>query len=146
MSAELDLIPKLPVLVVQTGIFLANVGLIRNLFVLPYLKVRDDRERTTIGKKDDAIRLSAEFKELSEDIDRRLGDSMRKIRQEREFRRTKALERRQEIIQSAITESKSIADDAEKMLKEAVRLEKSKIPDVVREISEAVFRTTLGIK
>lgn len=145
MSAELDLIPKLPVLAVQTGIFLVNVGLIKNLFVVPYLKVRDDRERTTIGNKDDAIKMAAELKELQEDVDRRLSEGLKKIRQMRDERRKKALDQRQRMIDQAVDESKLWAQEAEKKLALVVQEEKAKIPKFVKEMSDTAFNTTISV-
>jgi F0F1-type ATP synthase membrane subunit b/b' len=143
MSAELDLIPKLPVLAVQTGIFLLNVGIIRSLFVRPYLKMRADRENTTTGSKDEAIRLAAELTELTEDVDRRLSESLKRIRSDRDQVKKRALDQRQRLIDKAIEESRMWAQEAEKRIMEAIDLEKQKIPGLVKDVSDAAFNATL---
>ncbi len=144
MAAELDLIPKLPVLAVQTGIFLANLAIIKKLFVAPYLKVRAERETATQGSREEAIKLQAEAKEIEEELQRRMSEGLKQIRDQRETIRKEAMVMRQSLIEQAVKEANSWTDGAEKELSQVLQREKAKIPAVVAGLKEEIYRLTLS--
>lgn len=144
MAAELDLIPKLPVLAVQTGLFLANLAIIKKLFVAPYLKVRAERETATQGSREQAIKLQAEAKEIEEELQRRMSEGLKKIRDQREIVRKEALVKRQSQIEQAIQEANTWTGSAEKELNQVLQREKAKIPAVVAGLREEIFNLTMS--
>lgn len=144
MAAELELIPKLPVLAVQTVIFIANIAIIKKLFVEPYLKVKAERETTTQGSRDEAIKLQAHAKEIEEELERRLAEGLKAIRDQRESIRRLALNQRQALIDEASLEASTWSERAENELNQVIAREKEKIPTVVSLLKEEVFKLTIS--
>ena len=58
--ASLILVPDPEVLAIQAGLFLVAVGVVKKLYVEPYLAVRERRQAATVGSKDEAARTLAE--------------------------------------------------------------------------------------
>lgn len=142
--ANLDLIPKLPVLAVQAGIFVANLGIMKKLFMEPYLKVRNAQDSQTIGSHGDAARLLAQADQISAEINSRLQAALLKAKSEREAVRGAAVARRQTLLGAAQAEVKSELDRVEEEIKAQIEAERAKVPNVVASLANEVYKIALN--
>ena len=56
----LNLVPNPTVLAVQAGVFMANIFVIKKLWLDPYLRVYEKRQANTTGSQTDAEKISKE--------------------------------------------------------------------------------------
>jgi len=74
--AELNLVPNPTLLVVQGGVFLTNIWLINKLILKPYLKLKEARDRLTIGNQDATRSVHQEIELKSKTIKERLDKAL----------------------------------------------------------------------
>jgi F0F1-type ATP synthase membrane subunit b/b' len=141
--ANLDLIPKLPVLAVQAGIFVANLGIMKKLFMEPYLKVRDAQDRLTIGSQGDATRFEHEAEAISTDVNQRLVAAMEAARHSREADRAKALSTRQQLLDEAQAFGQGELNRVEGEIRRELESERSKVPAIVASLADEVYKVAL---
>jgi F0F1-type ATP synthase membrane subunit b/b' len=141
--ANLDLIPKLPVLAVQAGIFVANLGIMKKLFMEPYLKVREAQDGMTVGSQGDASRLLAEADRVSSDVNARLLAAMAEAKAAREKVRAHALSTRQSLLEEAQTLARQELDKVETAIRGQLQSEREKVPSIVASLSNEVFNIAL---
>lgn len=142
--ASIELIPKLPVMAVQAGVFLANCLVVKKLFVDPYLKSRAERERQTLGSQSEATGLAAEAERIAEGISHRLETSATDNHQSREKLRTSALERRRVIVSAAETESRAYVESAAREIRADAQTERAKVPGIVSALVDQVYRAAVS--
>lgn len=141
--ASLNLIPNPSVLAVQTGLFLANIYVIKKLIVEPYMVVREQRDRLTVGSKDEAEHAIEESKKVFEYIKDALHSASLKVKDEREGLRQNALMQRKEIISAAEQEAKAEINDISQQIQKTLEVEKQKIPAVVQGLTTDVYSALL---
>lgn len=142
--ASLNLIPNPPVLAVQAVIFLANVVLVKKLFVEPYLQVKDRRDKVTIGSKDDATRLLAEAEQISQRVNERLQSAYDAAKVEREAIRNAAIAKRDDLLAAAEKDAKAHVESVERQIGDAMTREKAKVSGVVESLTDEVYRIALA--
>ena len=142
--ANLDLIPKLPVLAVQAGIFVANLGIMKKLFMEPYLKVRNAQDGQTIGSQGDAARLLAEADQVSTEVNARLQAALHSAKEAREKVRGTAIAHRQTLLSAAQAAVKSELDRVEGEVKAQMEAERAKVPNVVASLVNEVYKIALN--
>lgn len=142
--ASLNLIPNPPVLAVQAVIFLANVVVVKKLFVEPYLQVKDRRDKITVGSKDDAARFLAEAEQISQRLNERLQSAFDAAKAEREKIRNAAIAKRDALLAAAEAEAKTHVEAMERQISDALNREKSKVPGVVQTLTDEVYRIALA--
>ena len=142
--ANLDLIPKLPVLAVQAGIFVANLGIMKKLFMDPYLKVREAQDGMTVGSQGDASRLLAEADRVSSDVNARLLAAMADAKGAREKVRAHALTTRQSLLEEAQALARQELDKVEAAIKGQLQSEREKVPNIVASLSNEVYNIALN--
>ena len=79
----LNLIPNPTVLAVQTGVFMANIFVIKKLWLDPYMKVYEKRKASTTGSQSDAEKIGKENDKMVTKIETGIHDAVeesRKIR------------------------------------------------------------------
>lgn len=142
--ASLNLIPNPSVLVVQAGVFLANILVVKKLFVEPYLMVRDRREQLTIGGKDEASQAFAEADRTAADIQTRLSAAMAAAKKERDSLREVATQKRQALLAEAEAQAKKHVDSVEQQIKSEMTAERAKIPGIVASLTDEVYLAALS--
>ena len=70
--SSLNLTPNPSILLVQLGLFLANLFVIKKLILQPYLALRARREAMTTGNAGEAQKLAHEASEKAKQIDDKL--------------------------------------------------------------------------
>jgi F0F1-type ATP synthase membrane subunit b/b' len=142
--ATLNLIPNPPVLAVQAGIFLLNIVVVKKLMLEPYLKIRDRRDQLTVGSKDSAEKATREADTATAEIHTRLTGAATEAKAEREKLREVALERKATIVTKAEAEARATVAAAETEIKQAMAQEKTKVPAIVKQLTDEVYRLALA--
>ena len=141
--ASLNLVPNSPVLVVQAGIFLANLAIIKKLYVDPYLTVRDRRDALTLGNKDAAMAALDQAEATQQKITTTLSNAADAAKKSRDSLRAIAIEKRNVILAAAESEAKAEIDAVEKRIQSELAAEKAKIPAIVVLLTQEVYQLAL---
>jgi len=142
--ATLELIPKVPVLIVQTGVFLANIVVVKKLFVDPYLKLQDRRDAMTVGNQEGAAKILSECESITRNVTAKLETAYTELALVREQVRNSTLKKKTEILKLAETEARSYVEAIEKEIQEEVAREKQKIPAIVNSLTQEFYDRTLS--
>ena len=141
--ASLNLVPNPPVLIVQAGIFLANLAIIKKLYVDPYLTVRDRRDALTLGNKDAAAAALQEAEATQQKIAHVLAGAVDAAKKSRETVRLAAIEKRNGILGLAEAEAKAVVQAVEKQIQAELAAEKAKVPAIVAALTQEVYQLAL---
>lgn len=142
--ASLELIPKVPVLIAQTGVFLANVFVVKKLFVDPYLSVKDRRDALTVGSTGNAVKILQEADQLAKDISNKVEAAYSEASAAREAQRNQALAKKTDIIKAADDEARRHIESIEKQIKQEVQTERQKIPAIVNTLTQEFYQKTIS--
>lgn len=142
--ASLELIPKVPVLIAQTGVFLANVFVIKKLFVEPFLSVKDRRDAATVGSADHAVKILQEADRLASDITSKVETAYTQASAAREAQRNQALAKKTDLIKAADDEARRHIESIEKQIKQEVESERQKIPAIVNSLTQEFYTKTIS--
>ena len=142
--ATLNLIPNPPVLAVQAVIFFINYLIVKKLFVAPFLKVKDRRDKLTSGNKGEATRMLAEAETLSLKINERLQATFDAAKVDREKIREAAVSKRNVLLESAEKDSRTQIEAVEVQIQRDLAQERAKIPGVVAQLTDDVYRIALA--
>jgi F-type H+-transporting ATPase subunit b len=142
--ASLELIPKVPVLIAQTGVFLANVFVVKKLFVEPFLAVKDRRDAMTVGSTDHAKKILQEADQLANDITNKVETAYSQASAAREAQRNQALSRKTDLIKAADDEARRHIESIEKQIRQEVEGERQKIPAIVNSLTQEFYTKTIS--
>ena len=138
--ARLELQPDFRMIVVQTGLFLANLYIVNKLFILPFLRLKNKRDEVTVGKRQAAKKQINEIEAIHQKIETRLSKALIESRRLREEKRNKALVKHKKIVSEARKDAevhiRKIKEDIERVLQK----EYSRIPEIVGELSERIYQ------
>jgi F0F1-type ATP synthase membrane subunit b/b' len=137
--AELNLVPNLTVVAVQTGIFITNLVIVKKLIVEPYFVLREKRDAMTSGAQGDAARLLSESESMSKKIEERLLAASTEANTLREKTRQTAVKQAEEIRKAAETETKAAVTKVTAEIAAEVAKQRAGIPEAVKKISEEVY-------
>jgi F0F1-type ATP synthase membrane subunit b/b' len=142
--AAVNLVPNPAVLVVQAGVFLVNLVLVKKLYVEPYLRVRDRREAMTVGSRDEAARALAECDTVAQALEARLNAAMTDAKKARDRVREAALTKRTDMLSAAEAEARQAVDAVERQIQQEVATERAKVPAVVASLTDEVYKLALA--
>lgn len=142
--ASLNLIPNSGVLVVQAGIFLANMVVVKKLIIDPYLQLKDKREEMTLGNQEAAKSLLQACQKKNEELDAQ----MTTVYVEAMAIRKKHKEQAEVVQQKDLLDARHEAVDyIEKMrceLRQNLHDEREKLPVVIAKLADEVYKASLG--
>lgn len=141
--AALDLIPNPTMVIAQTGLFLANIAVVKKLIIDPYLKLKDRRFELTTGNKEKAKRILADSEEKSKSIDAQLYNIEQEIKSFRQTRKEEALSNHNKIVQDSKALARQRLEKQREEVSQELKQERNKIPGFVSELSEKVFSAVL---
>lgn len=142
--ASLNLVPNPPVLAVQVVVFLAGLTIVKKLFVQPYMELRDKREKLTVGSKDEALKFLADSDRISQEITAKLNRTIDEAKKSRDQTREAALQKRSSVLAAAEAETKKLVADVETQVKQDLAAEKAKVPAIVKNLTEEVYKLALA--
>ena len=143
IMSGLNLSPNPVVLLVQSGLFLTGLVIVKKLFVVPFMKIKKHREHLTIGTKSDiqTIQLKNEIDQKS--LIDKLAQAKLEALSDGNRIRQKAFVERGRIVEAAQLESKRILTEFEAKLDKALNVEAEKLPKVVAEVARSCFEVTI---
>ncbi len=143
MSA-FNLSPNPAVMIVQAGVFLTAIAVVKKLYLEPYLRVRGRRDAMTTGSKAHADELVDRNNQLTKQITSRVSEAHQSTRQLREELIKSAATNKQKIVSSAEDEAKATVDAMRTQITQDIKAAQAQIPDVVRNVSDTVYREVLN--
>lgn len=138
--AQLVLVPNPVVMAVQAGVFIAGAVIIKKLMVEPYLKVRDRREKLTVGNQGEAASILERCEEIASDINQKITVANRLAHKHKDTMQKQATAKRDEIIAAAEAEARQVLDAMTADIQEAIAKEKAKVPQVVQQLTDELFQ------
>lgn len=138
--AQLVLLPNPVVMAVQAGVFLAGAAIIKKLMVEPYLKVRDRREKLTIGNQGEAAAILERCEQIASDINKKITAANRLAHEDKDAIEKQAMAKRNEIVAAAESEARKILDAMAADIQDEIAKEKAKVPEVVKQLTEQVYQ------
>lgn len=138
--AELNLVPNPTLLVVQGGVFLANIWLIDKLILKPYLKLKDARDRLTVGNQDATRSIHQEIENKSKIIRERLDKALDAARLELNAARQEATKQQEQMVNMAQENLERDLDHFRTSLKITLLEERAKTSQVVEGVSSEIYK------
>lgn len=143
MSA-FNLSPNPYVMATQAVVFISAIAVVKKLYLEPYLRVRSRRDAMTTGSKAHADELVDKNSQLTSQITSRVSEAHTTTRQLREDMIKSASANKQKIVSDAEAEAKATVDAMRTQIAQDLKNEKANIPDVVKNVSDAVYREVLN--
>ena len=138
--AELNLVPNPTLLVVQGGMFLTNIWLINKLILRPYLKLKEARDRLTIGNQDATRSVREEIELKSKTIKERLDKALDDARLTLNAARQEAEKQQEQMVNLAQENLERDLEHFRTGLKITLLEERSKTAKVVEDISQEIYK------
>lgn len=142
--SDLNLIPNPKVLMVNTSIFLANLVIMKKLFMDPYLAVRDKRYALTNQQHGTAAELIAQSNQLEAKIKQKMDQALADARLIRAESKEKADRKREEILSAAHAAAKKTIAEATVTTAAILKSERAKLPQIVNQLATALYTTTVN--
>jgi F-type H+-transporting ATPase subunit b len=101
---------------VQLGLFLILLAVLSKTLFGPYLKMRDQRDRSIDGAKKEAASMGDEGRHIVEDYDRKLAEAKRKGNTERDRLRQEGVVHEREVLGKARAQVQGALDTAQKKI------------------------------
>jgi F0F1-type ATP synthase membrane subunit b/b' len=133
--SSLNLSPNPVIMAATAGVFLANLIVVKKLFLEPYLKVRDQRIKATFGNQAAAETLEAENTRAADKIRDRMTQASLEARNFRESSLAKAKQKRDELLAAASQEASAIVSAMRGDLVKELAEQRQAIPAIVQQLS-----------
>ena len=141
--AKLNLQPDFSLLVIQSGLFLVNLYIVKKFFVGPFLQLKEKRDEATLGKLRESEQQRSECDLLQKKIEGRLNEALLASKKLKEEIISNALLQQKEILSKSRDAASSrigkIKEEIEKRLQE----ECNRIPRVVDGLAEHIYKEVL---
>ena len=138
--AKLNLQPDFSLIVIQSGLFLINLYIVKRFFVSPFLLLKSKRDEATLARFREAEKQKSECDHLLKKIEARLNEALLANKKLKEEIINKALLEQKEILSKSREASSShirkIKEEIEKRLQE----ECNRIPRLVDGLAEHIYK------
>jgi F0F1-type ATP synthase membrane subunit b/b' len=138
--AGLHLVPNPAVLLVQTGLFVANVIVVKKLMLEPYLRVRAKRFSATEGSLDFAATTTETNEKLTKELELKLMSAQAEIKRDAQLLIDKANAEREVLLKSAEGKARESLGQVEAMVKKELDEERQKLPKIVEELVPVLYK------
>jgi F0F1-type ATP synthase membrane subunit b/b' len=144
MAGAFELVPNPTILVVQTGMFFAAAGVVKKLYVDPYLKLKAKRdEKTSIANIKGSLTVD-EFESKKNNIKSKLNETRQKASQAMDSVKKSAELEREKILAAARESLEKESREKLKALSEDFRKENEKVGSVALASAEKMAKILLG--
>ena len=133
--SSLNLSPNPVVMAVTAGIFLANFYAVKKLLLEPYLTVREQRIKATIGSQAAAEQLEMENSRSVEKIRSRIMEASQDGRVFRDTVLASAKQKRDEMLTAASQEASEVIASMRSTLLKDLAEQKQAVPAIVQQLS-----------
>ena len=141
--STLNLTPNPSILLIQLGLFLANLFVIKKLILQPYLELRTKREAMTKGNAGVAQKLTQEAAQKAKQIDDQLIAMRTDIATHATKLKNDTTAKARETIRNAEQEAKKFITENERVISEQVRAEETKLPELVNSTAKTLFEQAI---
>jgi F0F1-type ATP synthase membrane subunit b/b' len=137
--SQLNLTPDPVVLGAQAAIFLANMFVVKNLILEPYLSVRARREASTGGSQEAAAKLVSEAKALETKITERMREAHREAAVRRDQIKSDATAKRAVMLKDAEQFCKQEQQKIEKDIAANLEEERARKDATIKSLAQSFF-------
>lgn len=141
--SSLNLNPNPTVMLVQTGIFIANFWAIKKLFLEPYLKLADKRSNLTFGNREEADALNRRNEEALKKLTAKLEQARDEAAKMRHQVAEQTEVKRQSVVGDAESEAKKVVEEVRASIQIELEKEKSKLPGLISELTDEIYSQTI---
>lgn len=141
--AGINLVPNPTVLVVQTGIFLANLIIVKKFIVEPYVALRDKRAAMTTGQQTEAVKILAQCDVMTQTITASVQTAISDSSKVAQGILVEAQKKKDAILKSAEEKAKSAIEAAKSEIAATLQQERSKVPEVVRKLADEIYTAAM---
>jgi F0F1-type ATP synthase membrane subunit b/b' len=138
--AGLHLMPNPEVLLVQTGLFVASVVVVKKLMLEPYLKVRAKRFSATEGSLDFAATTTETNEKLTKELELKLMSAHAEIKREAQRLIDKATEEREALLKGVEGKARQSLGQVEATIRQELAEERKKVPKIVEELVPVLYK------
>ena len=142
--SSLNLQPSLPIIVVQAGVFLANMYAVKKLMLEPFLKVHAKRQSITTGATNVAKSLTNANEEALTTIGKRLDDASSHAGTVSNGILEKANREKDEIINKAEKEARERLAQVQAEVRKELENQRREIPRIVASLSDEAFSQVIA--
>lgn len=142
--SSLNLVPNPAVFLVQAGVFVANIVAVKKLMLDPYLRVKANRDRLTLGNKQEAQTLTQEGERKFEEITAKLREAGDQVRSVVQVVLSEAQQKRDDIMKAAERDAKDFLEKSQQNIATELKTEREKVPAVVHSLTQALFEKTVN--
>lgn len=137
--AAINIFPDPAVLLVNTGIFVANAYAINHLIVKPFLKSRRHQESMT----EDAVKEASELLSKSDELNKRVQEALAKQQEKLAARHESTLKRASEesegILERARQESETVVQNSDRNRLAQMTEVRAGMEQSAREVAEKIY-------
>ncbi|HET9238875.1 MAG TPA: hypothetical protein VFO10_16580 [Oligoflexus sp.] len=133
--SSLNLSPNPVIMAATAGIFVANLIVVKKLFLEPYLKVRDQRIKATFGNQAAAEQLEVENTRATEKIRDRIAQASLEARNFRDSSLATAKHKRDELLAAASKEASDVVTAMRGNLVKELAEQRQAVPAIVQQLS-----------
>jgi F0F1-type ATP synthase membrane subunit b/b' len=142
--SALNLIPDLEILCAQTGIFLANLVVVKTLIINPYLSLQEKRRAHTSDSQDQAQKTLASCVQQSAAIEAQIAATIAEVSTQGEKVKAQALTEQQRLIVAVRQQVDVDLEAMRREIAEQLAEQRSKVPAVAEQLSKQFYQTLLA--
>ena len=142
--ASLELRPDLNLMLVQAAVFATNLYVVKHFLVAPYLRLKEAREKETVGTGLLAKRLQEEGDLLEQRIDDRIKEVLSQASEVRARVRQEAEKEFERVVKKAREESEADVASALAQVRQSLDKERASISKQAPALIPAVCRSVLS--
>jgi F0F1-type ATP synthase membrane subunit b/b' len=139
--SSLNLIPDVELLCAQTGIFLANLVVVKTLFITPYLELQKKRKAQTADRQNEAKKTLESCAQQTQELESRIKAAYSQAGAESEDLKSKALAEQKDLIAAAKKQAEVALDSMRQEIAALVQKESNKIPALAAQLSKEFYQT-----
>jgi len=133
--SSLNLSPNPTIMAITAGVFLANLLVVKKLFLEPYLKVREQRIKATFGNQAAAEQLELDNARSTDTIRNRIAQASIEARDFRESTLTTAKQQRDGLLAAASKEATEVVSAMRGDLVKELAEQRKAVPAIVQQLS-----------
>jgi F0F1-type ATP synthase membrane subunit b/b' len=142
--AALNLSIDPQIILTQGVIFLANIYIVKNWMVAPYLQLKEKRYAQTLGRANQTQQQSQDIALKQKTYSERLQAALQEAKVKREQLRAAAVKENETRINTAKAAAEKTVEQMRLEIKSMLEEEKRKVPELVQQLSTQVFQSAVG--
>lgn len=133
--STLSLDPNPILIATHTGLFLANIYVVKFYIINPFLRLKDKRNNLTSGQESLAVELQQETGEIQSDIKSKIITAQGEAKDYFASQKNLALQKQQEQINNARAKAHTYVEEMKTQIAMDAKKEEEKIPETIENIS-----------